>query len=56
VKTVEMLALLYLGDKARGGGKSCTELLWKESMGGLVAIPPSFCNVVGLGYEGCIGI
>jgi len=38
VEIVEMLALLYLAGKARGGWKGCAELLWQENMGGLMAI------------------
>lgn len=31
MEIVEILALLYLAGKARGGGKGCAELLWQES-------------------------
>ena len=49
VEIVEMLALLCLAGKARGGGKGCAELLWQENMGSLMVISPSFHKILDLG-------
>lgn len=51
VETVEVLALLCVVGKAKGGGKGCAELLWQENMRKLMVISPSFHKILELGLQ-----
>lgn len=50
VETVEMLVLLCMVGKAKGGGKGCAELLWQENTSSLV-ISPSFHKILDIGLQ-----